>query len=186
MTVADARKIAEQKMQKSIETLKVDLAKVRTGRAHIGLLDHVMVEYYGSPTALSQVASLTLIDARTIGVQPYEKKMGAVIEKAIREADLGLNPSSQGDLIRVPTPPLNEERRKEMVKLVKSQAEDAKIAIRNIRRDANESLKKLLKEKACSEDDERRAQDDVQKLTDKFVVEVDKIVADKEKEVLTV
>jgi ribosome recycling factor len=186
MTVADARKIAEQKMQKSIETLKIDLAKVRTGRAHIGLLDHVMVEYYGNPTALSQVASLTLIDARTIGVQPYEKKMGAVIEKAIREADLGLNPASQGDLIRVPTPPLNEERRKEMVKLVKSQAEDSKIAIRNIRRDANESLKKLLKEKACSEDDERRAQDDIQKLTDKFVIEVDKIVADKEKEVLTV
>lgn len=186
MTVADAKKIAEQKMQKSIETLKTDLAKVRTGRAHIGLLDHVMVEYYGNPTALTQVANLTLIDARTIGVQPYEKKMGAVIEKAIRDADLGLNPAAQGDMIRVPTPPLNEERRKEMVKLVKSEAEDAKIAIRNIRRDANESLKKLLKEKACSEDEERRAQDEVQKLTDKFVVEVDKIVAEKEKEVLTV
>ena len=186
MTVADAKKIAEQKMQKSIENLKADLAKVRTGRAHTGLLDHVMVDYYGSPTALSQVANLTLIDARTIGVQPYEKKMGAVIEKAIREADLGLNPSTQGEMIRVPTPPLNEERRKEMVKLVKSEAEDAKIAVRNIRRDANESLKKLLKDKACSEDDERRAQDEVQKLTDKFVVEIDKIVADKEKEVLTV
>lgn len=186
MTVADAKKVAEQKMQKSIETLKSDLAKVRTGRAHTGLLDHVMVEYYGAPTALTQVANLTLIDARTIGVQPYEKKMAATIEKAIRDADLGLNPSTQGDLIRVPTPPLTEERRKEMVKLVKSEAEDAKIAIRNIRRDANESLKKLLKEKACSEDDERRAQDEVQKLTDKFVVEVDKIVAEKEKEVLTV
>ena len=186
MTVADAKKIAEQKMQKSIETLKSDLAKVRTGRAHTGLLDHVMVEYYGTPTALPQVANLTLIDARTIGVQPYEKKMAATIEKAIRESDLGLNPSTQGDLIRVPTPPLTEERRKEMVKLVKSEAEDAKIAIRNIRRDANESLKKLLKEKACSEDEERRAQDEVQKLTDKFVVEVDKIVAEKEKEVLTV
>lgn len=186
MTVADAKKIAEQKMQKSIETLKTDLAKVRTGRAHIGLLDHVMVEYYGNPTALTQVANLTLIDARTIGVQPYEKKMGAVIEKAIRDSDLGLNPAAQGDMIRVPTPPLNEERRKEMVKLVKSEAEDAKIAIRNIRRDANETLKKLLKEKACSEDEERRAQDEIQKLTDKFVVEVDKIVADKEKEVLTV
>ncbi|HWU99154.1 MAG TPA: ribosome recycling factor [Oxalicibacterium sp.] len=186
MTVADAKKIAEQKMQKSIENLKADLAKVRTGRAHTGLLDHVMVDYYGSPTALSQVANLTLIDARTIGVQPYEKKMGAVIEKAIREADLGLNPSTQGEMIRVPTPPLNEERRKEMVKLVKSEAEDAKIAVRNIRRDANESLKKLLKDKACSEDEERRAQDEVQKLTDKFVVEIDKIVADKEKEVLTV
>lgn len=186
MTVADTKKIAEQKMQKSIETLKSDLAKVRTGRAHTGLLDHVMVEYYGTPTALPQVANLTLVDARTIGVQPYEKKMVATIEKAIRESDLGLNPSTQGDLIRVPTPPLTEERRKEMVKLVKSEAEDAKIAIRNIRRDANESLKKLVKDKACSEDDERRAQEDVQKLTDKFVVEVDKMVAEKEKEVLTV
>ncbi|WP_293775717.1 ribosome recycling factor [uncultured Oxalicibacterium sp.] len=186
MSVADAKKTAEQKMQKSIETLKADLAKVRTGRAHVGILDHVMVEYYGNPTALNQVASLTLIDARTIGVQPFEKKMGAVIEKAIREADLGLNPSSQGDLIRVPTPPLNEERRKEMVKLVKTEAEDAKIAIRNIRRDANESLKKLVKDKACSEDDERRAQDDIQKLTDKFVAEVDKLVVEKEKEVMTV
>ena len=186
MTVVDVKKNAEQKMQKSIETLKADLAKVRTGRAHTGILDHVMVEYYGNPTNLSQVANVTLIDARTIGVQPWEKKMIAVVEKAIRESDLGLNPSTQGDMIRVPTPPLTEERRKEMVKLVKSEAEDAKIAIRNIRRDANEALKKLLKEKACSEDDERRAQDDVQKLTDKFVVEVDKLVAEKEKEVLTV
>lgn len=186
MTVVDVKKTAEQKMQKSIETLKADLAKVRTGRAHTGILDHVMVEYYGNPTNLSQVANVTLIDARTIGVQPWEKKMIAVVEKAIRESDLGLNPSTQGDMIRVPTPPLTEERRKEMVKLVKSEAEDAKIAIRNIRRDANEALKKLLKEKACSEDDERRAQDDVQKLTDKFVIEVDKLVAEKEKEVLTV
>jgi len=186
MTVVDVKKNAEQKMQKSIETLKADLAKVRTGRAHTGILDHVMVEYYGNPTNLSQVANVTLIDARTIGVQPWEKKMIAVVEKAIRESDLGLNPSTQGDMIRVPTPPLTEERRKEMVKLVKSEAEDAKIAIRNIRRDANEALKKLLKEKACSEDDERRAQDDVQKLTDKFVIEVDKLVAEKEKEVLTV
>jgi ribosome recycling factor len=186
MTVADAKKTADQKMQKSIETLRADLAKVRTGRAHTGILDHVMVEYYGNPTNLTQVANVTLIDARTIGVQPYEKKMVAVVEKAIREADLGLNPSTQGEMIRVPTPPLTEERRKEMVKLVKSEAEDAKIAIRNIRRDANESLKKLLKEKACSEDDERRAQDEIQKLTDKFVAEVDKMVVDKEKEVLTV
>jgi ribosome recycling factor len=186
MTVVDVKKNAEQKMQKSIETLKADLAKVRTGRAHTGILDHVMVEYYGNPTNLTQVANVTLIDARTIGVQPWEKKMIAVIEKAIRESDLGLNPSTQGDMIRVPTPPLTEERRKEMVKLVKSEAEDAKIAIRNIRRDANEALKKLLKEKACSEDDERRAQDDVQKLTDRFVIEVDKLVAEKEKEVLTV
>ncbi len=186
MTVADAKKIADQKMQKSIETLKADLAKVRTGRAHTGILDHVMVEYYGNPTNLSQVANVTLIDARTIGVQPFEKKMVAVVEKAIRDADLGLNPATQGEMIRVPTPPLTEERRKEMVKLVKSEAEDAKIAIRNIRRDANETLKKLLKEKACSEDDERRAQDEIQKLTDKFVLEVDKLVVDKEKEVLTV
>lgn len=186
MTVVDVKKNAEQKMQKSIETLKADLAKVRTGRAHVGILDHIMVDYYGNPTNLTQVANVTLIDARTIGVQPWEKKMIAVVEKAIREADLGLNPSTQGDVIRVPTPPLTEERRKEMVKLVKSEAEDAKIAIRNIRRDANEALKKLLKDKACSEDDERRAQDEVQKLTDKFVAEVDKLVADKEKEVLTV
>ena len=186
MAVVDVKKNAEQKMQKSIETLKADLAKVRTGRAHTGILDHVMVDYYGSPTNLTQVANVTLIDARTIGVQPWEKKMIAVVEKAIRESDLGLNPSTQGDMIRVPTPPLTEERRKEMVKLVKSEAEDAKIAIRNIRRDGNEALKKLLKDKACSEDDERRAQDEVQKLTDKFVAEVDKIVTDKEKEILTV
>jgi ribosome recycling factor len=186
MTVADAKKTADQKMQKSIETLRADLAKVRTGRAHTGILDHVMVEYYGNPTNLTQVANVTLVDARTIGVQPFEKKMVAVVEKAIRDADLGLNPSTQGEMIRVPTPPLTEERRKEMVKLVKSEAEDAKIAVRNIRRDANETLKKLLKEKACSEDDERRAQDEIQKLTDKFVLEIDKMVVDKEKEVLTV
>ena len=186
MTIADVKKNTEQKMQKSIDTLKADLAKVRTGRAHAGILDHVQVDYYGTPTHINQVANITLLDARTIGVQPWEKKMMAAIEKAIRESDLGLNPSTQGDVIRVPTPALTEERRKEMVKLVKSEAEDAKIAIRNIRRDANESLKKLLKDKAISEDDERRSQDDVQKLTDKFVAEVDKLVAEKEKEVPTV
>ena len=186
MTIADVKKNTEQRMHKSIDTLKADLAKVRTGRAHTGILDHIQVDYYGNPTQITQVANVTLIDARTIGVQPWEKKMVAVIEKAIRESDLGLNPSTQGDMIRVPTPPLTEERRKEMVKLVKGEAEDAKIAIRNIRRDSNEGLKKLLKEKACSEDDERRAQDEVQKLTDKFVTEVDKLVADKEKEILTV
>jgi ribosome recycling factor len=186
MSVADAKKTADQKMQKSIETLRADLAKVRTGRAHTGILDHVMVEYYGNPTNLTQVANVTLVDARTIGVQPFEKKMVAVVEKAIRDADLGLNPSTQGEMIRVPTPPLTEERRKEMVKLVKSEAEDAKIAVRNIRRDANETLKKLLKDKACSEDDERRAQDEIQKLTDRFVLEIDKMVVEKEKEVLTV
>jgi ribosome recycling factor len=186
MTVADVKKNAEQKMQKSIDTLKADLAKVRTGRAHPGILDHIQVDYYGTPTQISQVANVTLVDARTIGVQPWEKKMVAVIEKAIRESDLGLNPSTQGELIRIPTPPLTEERRKEIVKLVKGEGEDAKIAIRNIRRDANEALKKSLKDKECSEDDERRAQDDVQKLTDKFVAEVDKLIAEKEKELLTV
>ncbi len=186
MTIADVKKNTDQRMHKSIDTLKTDLAKVRTGRAHVGMLDHIMVDYYGNPTQLTQVANVTLVDARTLGVQPWEKKMVSVVEKAIRDADLGLNPSTQGDLIRVPTPALTEERRKEMVKLVKSEAEDAKIAIRNIRRDANESLKKLIKDKECSEDDERRAQDEVQKLTDKFVAEIDKLVVDKEKEVLTV
>ena len=186
MAIADVKKSTDQRMHKSIDTLKANLAKVRTGRAHVGMLDHIMVDYYGNPTQLTQVANVTLVDARTIGVQPWEKKMVAVVEKAIREADLGLNPSTQGDLIRVPTPPLTEERRKEMVKLVKSEAEDAKIAVRNIRRDANEALKKILKDKECSEDDERRAQDDVQKLTDKFVSDIDKLVVDKEKEVLTV
>ena len=186
MSIADVKKTAEQKMQKSIETLKANFAKVRTGRAHTGILDHIQVDYYGSPTPLSQVANVTLIDARTIGVQPWEKKMGAVIEKAIRESDLGLNPSTHGDMIRVPTPPLTEERRRDLVKLVKGEAEDAKVAIRNVRRDANEGLKKLLKDKAVSEDDERRAQDDVQKLTDRFVAEVDKVLAEKEKEIMTV
>ncbi|MES2299906.1 MAG: ribosome recycling factor [Pseudomonadota bacterium] len=186
MSIADVKKSAEQRMVKSIDTLKADLSKVRTGRAHTGILDHVQVDYYGSPTALTQIANVTLIDARTIGVQPWEKKMLNVVEKAIRDADLGLNPSSQGDMIRVPTPPLTEERRKEMVKLVKGEAEDAKIAIRNIRRDANETLKKLVKDKACSEDDERRSSEEIQKLTDKFVADVDKLVAEKEKEVLTV
>lgn len=186
MTIADVKKSAQERMNKSIDTLKSDLGKVRTGRAHTGILDHITVEYYGAPTALTQIANVTLIDARTIGVQPWEKKMLSTVEKAIRDSDLGLNPSSQGDMIRVPTPPLTEERRKEMVKLVKSEAEDAKIAIRNIRRDANESLKKLVKDKAVSEDDERRASEEIQKLTDKFVIDVDKLVAEKEKEVLTV
>jgi len=186
MTLADIKKSAEQKMNKSIETLKSDLAKVRTGRAHTGILDHIQVDYYGTPTHINQVANVTLIDARTIGVQPWEKKMVGVVEKAIRESDLGLNPSTQGDMIRVPTPPLTEERRKEIVKVVKGEGEDSKVAIRNIRRDANEALKKLLKDKACSEDEERRVQDDVQKLTDKFVSEVDRLIAEKEKELLTV
>ncbi len=186
MTIADVKKSAQERMNKSIETLKADLAKVRTGRAHTGILDHIIVEYYGSPTALTQVANVTLVDARTIGVQPFEKKMLSTIEKAIRDSDLGLNPSSQGEMIRVPTPALTEERRKEMVKLCKGEAEDAKIAVRNIRRDANESLKKLVKDKAISEDEERRASDEIQKLTDKFVLDIEKVVAEKEKEVLTV
>lgn len=186
MSVTDVRKNTEQRMQKSLDALKLDLAKVRTGRAHVGILDHIQVDYYGNPTLLTQVANVTLIDARTIGVQPWEKKMVSTVEKAIRDSDLGLNPSTQGDLIRVPTPLLTEERRKEFVKLVKTEGEDAKIAVRNIRRDANEAFKKMLKDKECSEDDERRAQDDVQKLTDKFVMEVDKLIAEKEKELLTV
>ena len=170
MSLADIKPSLEQKMNKSIEALKNDLAKVRTGRAHPSLLDHVQVDYYGAATQLSQVANLTLIDARTIGVQPWEKNMIATVEKAIREADLGLNPATQGDMIRVPMPALTEERRKEMVKLLKSEGEAAKISVRNHRRDANEALKKLLKDKEISEDDDRRTQDDVQKMTDKFIV----------------
>ena len=186
MSLADVKKNAQDRMVKSIETLRADLAKVRTGRAHTGILDHVTVDYYGSPTALPMVANLTLVDARTIGVQPFEKKMLAAIEKAIRDADLGLNPSAQGDMIRVPTPPLTEERRKEMVKLTKSEGEDAKIAVRNIRRDANEALKKMVKDKTASEDDERRSSDEIQKLTDKAVADIDKLLSEKEKEILTV
>ena len=186
MSVSELEQNADQKMQKSIESLKNDLSKVRTGRAHPSLLDQVHVDYYGSPTPLSQVANLTLIDARTIGVQPWEKNMIAPVEKAIRESDLGLNPASMGDLIRVPMPALTEERRKELVKVVKHEGENAKIAVRNIRRDANEHLKKMLKDKDISEDDERRAQDDVQKMTDKFVAEVDKLVTQKEADIMTV
>ena len=186
MSVSEVKQTADQKMQKSIESLKNDLSKVRTGRAHPSLLDQVHVDYYGSPTPLSQVANLTLIDARTIGVQPWEKNMIAPVEKAIRESDLGLNPASMGDLIRVPMPALTEERRKELVKVVKHEGENAKIAVRNIRRDANEHLKKMLKDKDISEDDERSAQDDVQKMTDKFVAEVDKLVTQKEADIMTV
>ena len=186
MSVSELKQNADQKMQKSIESLKNDLSKVRTGRAHPSLLDQVHVDYYGSPTPLSQVANLTLIDARTIGVQPWEKNMIAPVEKAIRESDLGLNPASMGDLIRVLMPALTEERRKELVKVVKHEGENAKIAVRNIRRDANEHLKKMLKDKDISEDDERRAQDDVQKMTDKFVAEVDKLVTQKEADIMTV
>ncbi|MEW9580210.1 ribosome recycling factor [Paraburkholderia sp. DGU8] len=186
MSVADIRKGAEQKMQRSIDAFRNDLSKIRTGRAHTGLLDHIQCDYYGSPVPISQVANLTLIDARTIGVQPWEKKMVQVVEKAIRESDLGLNPATQGDVIRVPMPALTEERRRELTKVVKSEAETAKVAVRNLRRDANEQLKKLVKDKEISEDDERRAVDDVQKLTDKFVTEIDKLVVTKEAEIMTV
>ncbi len=186
MAIADIKNNDEQKMQKSLETLKTDLAKVRTGRAHTGLLDHIHVDYYGSPTALSQVANVTLVDSRTIGVQPWEKKMVQVVEKAIRDADLGLNPATSGDMIRVPMPALTEERRRELTKVVKSEGEDAKIAIRNLRRDANNQLKEVLKAKEVSEDDERRAQDDVQKLTDRNIAEIDRMVTQKEAEIMTV
>ncbi|EEA00865.1 ribosome recycling factor [Burkholderia sp. H160] len=186
MSVADIRKGAEQKMQRSIDAFKNDLSKIRTGRAHTGLLDHIQCDYYGSPVPISQVANLTLIDARTIGVQPWEKKMVQVVEKAIRESELGLNPATHGDVIRVPMPALTEERRRELTKVVRSEAETARVAVRNLRRDANEQLKKLVKDKEISEDDERRAGDDVQKLTDKFVAEIDKLVTTKEAEIMTV
>ncbi len=184
--IADVKKTAEQKMHKSLEALKTDLGKVRTGRAHTGILDHITVDYYGTQMPLNQVANLTLIDARTIGISPWEKKMGAVIEKAIRDSDLGLNPSAQGDLIRVPMPALTEERRRELIKVVKGEAENARVAVRNLRRDANHHLKDLLKQKAVSEDDERRAQDEIQKLTDKFIAEIDKLLATKENDLMAV
>jgi len=184
--IADVKKTAEQKMHKSLDALKTDLGKVRTGRAHTGILDHITVDYYGTQMPLNQVANLTLIDARTIGISPWEKKMGAVIEKAIRESDLGLNPSAQGDLIRVPMPALTEERRRELIKVVKGEGENAKVAVRNLRRDANHHLKELLKQKAVSEDDERRAQDEIQKLTDKFIAEIDKLLATKETDLMAV
>jgi ribosome recycling factor len=186
MSVADIKKSAESRMAKSIETLKVNLAKIRTGRAHTGILDHVHVEYYGSPVPISQVANVNLVDARTISVQPYEKNMAGPIEKAIRESDLGLNPVSMGETIRVPMPALTEERRRDLTKVVKNEGEDAKIAVRNLRREANEGLKKLVKDKSISEDEERRAQDEVQKLTDRCVTEIDKLIAAKEAEIMTV
>ncbi len=186
MSIPDIKKNAEQKMQQSIEAFKNSLTKVRTGRANPGLLDTVQVEYYGSMLPISQVANVSLLDARTISVSPWEKGMGAKIEKAIRDSDLGLNPSSQGELIRVPMPPMTEERRKELVKVVKGEGEHAKIAIRNLRRDANEGVKKLVKDKQASEDDERRATDDIQKFTDRFIAEVDKLVASKEQDIMAV
>jgi ribosome recycling factor len=184
--IADIKKTAEQKMGKSVETLKADLSKVRTGRAHTGLLDHIQVDYYGARMPLNQVANLALADARTVTVQPWEKKMVPVVEKAIRDSDLGVNPATSGDIIRVPMPPLTEERRKELIKVVRHEAENARVAVRNIRRDANEHLKKLLKDHAVAEDEERRAQEDVQKLTDRFIVEIDRILAAKETDLMAI
>jgi ribosome recycling factor len=186
MTVADIKKTAETKMNSSVEAFKHNLTKIRTGRAHTGLLDHIQVDYYGSMMPINQVANITLLDARTLSVQPWEKGMGPKIEKAIRESDLGLNPSAQGDLLRIPMPALTEERRKELTKVVRHEGESAKVAVRNLRRDANEGLKKLLKDKEISEDDERRSQDDVQKLTDRTIAEIDRMVAAKESEILAV
>ncbi|MFM7507574.1 MAG: ribosome recycling factor [Rubrivivax sp.] len=186
MTPADIKKTAETKMGKSVEAFKNELHKIRTGRAHPGLLDQVHIDYYGSMVPISQVANVSLLDARTISVQPWEKGMGAKIEKAIRESDLGLNPSAQGDLLRVPMPALTEERRKELTKVVRHAGEEAKIAVRSVRREANEHLKKLLKDKAVSEDDERRAQDEVQRMTDGTISQIDKLVQGKEAEVMAV
>ena len=185
-TLADVRKTAEQKMQKSLEALKHDLAKVRTGRAHAGILDHVMVDYYGNAMPIPKVANVALLDARTIGITPWEKKMVGAIDKAIRESDLGLNPATHGELIRVPMPPLTEERRRELTKVVKHEGENAKVAVRNLRRDANNALKELLKSKAVSEDQERHAQNDIQKLTDRFIAEIDKALTAKEAELMAV
>ena len=185
-TIPEIKKTAEQKMGKSVEAMKAELQKIRTGRAHPGILDQVHVDYYGAMVPISQVANVTLLDARTISVQPWEKGMGPKIEKAIRESDLGLNPSAQGDLLRVPMPALTEERRRDLTKVVRHTGEEAKIAARAIRRDANEHLKKLLKDKAVSEDDERRAQDEVQRLTDRTIAEIDRLVHAKEAEVMAV
>lgn len=185
-TIADIKKTTEAKMQKSIESLRVDLGKIRTGRAHAGILDHVTVDYYGNPTPIPQIGNVTLLDARTLAVTPWEKKMLGAVEKAIRDSDLGLNPSSQGDLVRVPMPALTEERRRDLIKVVKHEAENARVAIRNLRRDANTALKDLLKHKSVSEDEERRAQEEVQKLTDRYIAEVDKVVAAKEHDLLAV
>jgi len=186
MTIADIKQTTESKMDQSIAAFKNNLTKIRTGRANPALLDSVLVEYYGSSVPLSQVANVALIDSRTISVQPWEKGMGAKIEKAIRESDLGLNPASMGDLIRVPMPAMSEERRKEMTKLVRVEGESAKIAVRNLRRDANESVKKLVKDKLASEDDQKRAETDVQKVTDKHIAEIDQLVTGKEQEIMAV
>jgi ribosome recycling factor len=184
--INDVKQSAEQKMQKSLEALKIDLGKVRTGRAHTGILDHVQVDYYGSLMPINQIANISLADARTITVQPWEKNLISKVEKAIRDADLGLNPSTNGDVIRVPMPALTEERRRDLIKVVRGEAESAKVSVRNIRRDANETLKKMLKDKEVGEDEERRAQDEIQKLTDRFVAEIDKMLQAKESDLMAV
>ena len=186
MNAADVRKTAEQKMQKSVEALKQDLTKVRTGRAHAGLLDHVLVDYYGNPTPIPQIGSVSLLDARTLAVTPWEKKLLSTVEKAIRDSDLGLNPSSDGERVRVPMPPLTEERRRDLIKVVRHEAEDARVAVRNIRRDANHHLKEMLKKKEIPEDQERKAQDDVQKLTDRHIADIDKVLQQKEADLMAV
>jgi ribosome recycling factor len=186
IVIAELKKSAEQKMDKSVQSFKADLGKVRTGRAHTGLLDHVRVDYYGTPTPLNQVAKVILLDSRTIGVTPFEKKLITTIEKSIREADLGLNPSTSGDTIRLPMPALTEERRKELIKVVKHEAENARVAVRNVRRDANHHLKEGLKQHEVSENDERRAQDEVQKMTDKHINEIERLLQEKEKELLAI
>ena len=184
--IADVKKTAEQKMKKTVETLKGDLAKVRTGRAHAGLLDHIVVDYYGTPTPIPQVANVTLLDARTIGVSPWDKKMSGAIEKAIRDSALGLNPASMGETVRVPMPALTEERRKELIKVVRHEGENARVAVRNVRRDAIHHLKDLLKQKKVAEDEERRAQDDVQKLTDRHIADIDKLLQQKESDLMAI
>jgi ribosome recycling factor len=184
--IADVKKTAEQKMKKSVEALRNDLAKVRTGRAHTGLLDHVSVDHYGTPTPIPQVANVTLLDARTIGVSPWDKKLAPAIEKAIRDSDLGLNPATMGETIRVPMPPLTEERRKDLIKVVHREAEAARVAVRNVRRDAIHQLKDMLKQKKVAEDEERRAQDDVQKLTDRHIAEIDKLLQAKEADLMAI
>jgi ribosome recycling factor len=186
MTIADIKTTMQGKMDQSIQAFKNNLTRIRTGRANPALLDSVHVDYYGSPVPISQVANVSLLDARTISVQPWEKGMGAKIEKAIRESDLGLNPASMGDLIRVPMPPMSEERRKEMTKLARNEGEGAKIAVRNLRRDANEAVKKLVKDKLASEDDQKRSETEIQKLTDKHVIEIDQLVAAKEHEIMAI
>jgi len=186
MVIAELKKTSEQKMDKSVQAFKADLGKVRTGRAHTGLLDHVTVDYYGTQTPINQVAKIILLDARTIGVTPFEKKLIPTIEKGIRESDLGLNPVTSGDTIRLPMPALTEERRKELVKVVKHEAENARVAVRNLRRDAIQQLKDALKKHEVSENDERRALDDMQKLTDRHIADIDRLLQEKEKELMAI